>query len=103
MSSDVLGGNKYASLRFEADFPLGLPEEYGITGGVFLDMGSLWDLDNTAGAATVDDDFELRSAAGFSLLWDTPIGPLRMNFAKPIDKNPLDETNSFDVTISTQF
>ena len=101
--SDVLGGNTYAALRFEADFPLGLPEEYGITGGVFLDMGSVWDLNNTAGVATVDDSFELRSAAGFSLLWATPIGPLRLNFSQPIKKNALDETNNFDITISTQF
>ncbi|NNE79506.1 MAG: outer membrane protein assembly factor BamA [Silicimonas sp.] len=103
VESDVLGGNKYVSLRLEADFPLGLPEEYGLSGGVFVDMGSLWGLDNTAGVAVVDDSFELRSSVGFSLFWDTPIGPLRMNFAKPIEKNPLDEENSFDVTISTQF
>ena len=102
-SSDVLGGNSYFSLRFEADFPLPLPAEYGISGGVFYDMASLWDLDNVAGAATVDDSFELRSSVGVSLLWDTPIGPLRMNFSKPIKENALDETNTFDVTISTTF
>ena len=28
--------------RFEAEFPLGLPEEYGILGGAFLDVGSVW-------------------------------------------------------------
>ncbi len=28
----------------EAEFPLGLPEEYGITGGVFFDIGSVWGL-----------------------------------------------------------
>jgi outer membrane protein insertion porin family len=28
--------------RFEAAFPLGLPEEYGISGGVFYDVGSVW-------------------------------------------------------------
>ncbi|MCV6593530.1 MAG: outer membrane protein assembly factor BamA [Silicimonas sp.] len=102
-NSDVLGGNAFVSLRFEADFPLPLPSEYGISGGLFYDMASLWDLDNTAGAAVVDDGFELRSSIGVSLLWDTPIGPLRMNFAKPIKENALDRTNSFDVTISTQF
>ena len=94
-NSDVLGGNKYASLRFEADFPLGLPEEYGISGGVFYDIGNL--------AGAVDDSFELRSSVGVSIFWDTPIGPLRLNFAKAIDKNPLDEENTFDITISTQF
>ena len=91
------------SLRFEADFPLGLPEEYGISGGVFYDMGSLWSLDNTAGVAPVDDGFELRSAIGVSLFWATPIGPLRLNFAKPIKKNDLDEEYTFGITLSTQF
>jgi outer membrane protein insertion porin family len=102
-NSDVLGGNTYMSLRFEADFPLPLPAEYGISGGVFYDMASLWDLDNTAGAAAVDDSFELRSSIGVSLFWDTPIGPLRMNFSKPLEQNDLDETNTFDFTVSTRF
>lgn len=101
--SDVLGGNSYAALRLEANFPLGLPEEYGISGGVFFDAGSLWDLDNTAGVVTVDDDFELRTAVGVSIFWTTPIGPLRLNFAKPLESNPLDDENTFDITISTQF
>lgn len=101
--SDVLGGNTFAALRLEADFPLGLPEEYGIRGGVFFDAGSLWNLDNTAGVATVDDSFELRTSIGVSIFWDTPIGPLRLNFAQPLEKNPLDEENAFDITISTQF
>ena len=103
VDSDVLGGNTYAALRLEADFPLGLPEEYGISGGVFFDAGSLWSLDNTAGIVTVDDDFELRTSVGVSIFWDTPIGPLRLNFAKPIKKNVLDEENTFDITIQTQF
>ena len=103
VETDVLGGNKYVAARFEADFPLGLPEEYGITGGVFLDAGSLWGLDNTAGDSIVDDGFELRSSVGFSLLWDTPIGPLRMNFSNPLRSNPLDDERSFDFTISTGF
>ena len=51
----------------------------------------------------VDDSFDLRSAVGFGLLWDTPIGPLRMDFTRPLDKSELDETNSFDITISTRF
>ena len=101
--ADVIGGNAFVSVRFEADFPLGLPEEFGLAGGVFLDFASLWDLDNTNGAAAVDDGFDLRASIGFSLFWDTPIGPLRMNFATPLRENALDETNAFDITISTQF
>ena len=101
--SSVLGGNKYVAARFEADFPLGLPEEFGISGGVFFDVGSLWGLDNTAGVAVVDDSFELRSSIGFSLLWDTAIGPIRMNFSNPIRSNPSDDERTFDFTISAGF
>ena len=101
--SDVLGGNKYFSARFEADFPLGLPEEYGISGGVFADFASVWDLDNVNGATIVDDSFELRSSVGVSIFWETPIGPLRINLAQPVQENPLDETVTFDIAVSTQF
>ena len=101
---DGLGGNIFAVARFEADFPLGLPEEYGITGGVFLDAGSVWSLDNIAGTGgDVDDSAKLRSAVGFSLFWNTPIGPLRFNFSKALKKETYDKEQTFDLTISTKF
>ena len=97
---DALGGNYFAVAKFEAEFPLGLPEEYGIHGGVFLDVGSVWGLDVATG---VDDSFHLRSAAGVSLFWDTPIGPLRFNFSRALEKRPYDIERDFDLTISTRF
>ncbi|MAQ45378.1 MAG: outer membrane protein assembly factor BamA [Confluentimicrobium sp.] len=104
---DALKGEMFAVARFEADFPLGLPEEYGINGGVFFDVGSVWGLSDTAGGEDgsdeVDDAFYLRSSLGVSLFWDTPIGPLRFNFAKPIVKKDYDEEQPFDLTISTRF
>lgn len=109
-NNDVLGGNAFAVARFEAEFPLGLPEEYGITGGVFADAGSVWSLDNldggssgTDGLQLVDDGFALRSSVGLSLFWRTPIGPLRFNYAAPISKQDYDETQNFNLTISTEF
>jgi outer membrane protein insertion porin family len=103
-NEDALGGNLYAVARFEADFPLGLPEEYGLGGGVFFDVGSVWSLDNVNGTGgAVDDGMNLRSAIGFSLLWDTPIGPLRMNFSKALIKEDYDRERSFDLTVQTQF
>lgn len=104
-NQDALGGDLFAVARFEADFPLGLPEEYGITGGTFLDVGSVWSLDNTAGfgGSTVDDSLNLRVVAGFSVFWTTPIGPLRFNFSQALVKEDYDEEQSFDLTISTKF
>lgn len=104
-TDDALGGNLFAVARFEADFPLGLPEEYGIEGGVFLDVGSVWGLDDKVGAngQIVDDGFNLRSAIGVSVLWDTPIGPLRFNFSRALQKEDYDEDQAFDLTVSTRF
>ena len=100
---DALGGNMFAVARFEADFPLGLPEEYGITGGAFLDVGSIWSLDNTAGVTEVDDSFIPRAVVGFSVFWTTPIGPLRFNFSHAVKKEDYDKEQTFDLTISTKF
>ncbi|WP_082738941.1 outer membrane protein assembly factor BamA [Aliiruegeria sabulilitoris] len=106
-NEDVLGGNYFAVARFEAEFPIGLPEEYGISGGLFWDIGSVWGLDNTAGGTDgndeVDDDFYLRSAAGVALLWDSPLGPLRFNFSRPLLKEDYDEEQNFEFTVSTSF
>lgn len=103
-NEDALGGNYFAVARFEAEFPLGLPEEYGVAGGLFLDVGSVWGLDDTAGyLGEVDDDLYWRSVIGFSLFWDTAIGPLRFNFSKALVKEDYDLEQNFDLTISTRF
>ncbi|MEL6203912.1 MAG: outer membrane protein assembly factor BamA [Pseudomonadota bacterium] len=106
-NEDALGGNSFVVARFEADFPLGLPEEYGILGGVFYDIGTVWDLDNVDGGPDgtqeVDDGFSLRSAAGVSIFWETALGPLRFNFSRPIQIEDFDEEQNFEFTISTRF
>ena len=106
-NQDALGGNMYATARFETEFPIGLPEEYSIRGGAFVDFGSVWGLDNTNGGATgtntVDDSFSLRSSIGVLLFWDTPIGPLRFNLSRAIKKQSYDKERKFDLTISSQF
>ncbi|MDR7125285.1 outer membrane protein assembly factor BamA [Pseudotabrizicola sp. 4114] len=106
VTGDALGGNFYAVARFEADFPIGLPEEYGLSGGLFMDVGSVWGLKGTvvdALGAPIDTGFNPRAAVGVSVLWDAPIGPLRFNFSKALKKEDYDKERSFDLTISTQF
>ena len=100
---NALGGNYFAVARFEAAFPLGLPEEYGISGGVFADVGSVWGLDDTAGHLPVDDGFHLRSVIGVSIFWDTALGPLRFNFSLPIQVEDYDRTREFDFTVEARF
>lgn len=104
-NADGLGGNYFWAARAEAQFPLGLPEEYGIMGGLFADVGSIWGLDNTVGSGgeIVDDDMHIRAAVGASIFWTTPIGPLRFNFSHAVKQEDYDKEQSFDLTISTQF
>jgi outer membrane protein insertion porin family len=104
-ADDPLGGNLYAVARLEAEFPLGLPEEIGLTGGLFYDIGNLWDLDgaDTTGGTIVGAGGSTRQVIGFSLFWDTAIGPLRFNFSHALEKESFDRDQSFDFTLRTQF
>jgi outer membrane protein insertion porin family len=105
LNNDPLGGNFMAVARLEALFPLGLPDEYNLTGGVFADIGSVWGLDDTNGDGGVQVDAELhwRTVVGVSLFWDSIIGPLRFNFSRALDTQPYDITRDFDFTIETRF
>lgn len=104
-ADDFLGGNYYAVARLEAEFPLGLPEELGLRGGLFYDVGNLWNLDkvDTAGATVVGANGSVRQVVGFSLLWTTGFGPLRFNFSKALVKEPFDKERNFDLTLQARF
>ncbi|QIE56080.1 outer membrane protein assembly factor BamA [Pikeienuella piscinae] len=112
---DALGGDFYAVGRAEVSFPVGLPEEFGIHGGLFADVGTLWGLDDNSARdtnvdsasngldITVDDSAHLRAAVGASIFWDSGFGPLRLNFAIPVKKQSGDETEFFRLTVGTRF
>ncbi len=104
-ADDALGGNFYAVAKFEAQFPLGLPEEIGIRGALFYDVGNLWNLDgaNLTGGSVVGEGGSFRHVVGVSVLWDTVIGPLRFNFSRALVKEDFDEEQTFDLTLSAQF
>ena len=102
-TNQVLGGNKYVSAKAEVRFPIGNLDAYGISGGVFLNAGSVWGLDAT-NANVVSSDFDMRVAGGFTVFWDTQIGPLRFDFARPIQhQEGVDETENFRFSISSSF
>ncbi|WP_425082823.1 outer membrane protein assembly factor BamA [Ruegeria profundi] len=102
---DAIGGNYYWVARFESDFPLGLPEELGLRGGLFYDVGNLYNVSNvnTAGANIVGADGSIRHVLGVSVLWETPFGPLRFNFSKALKKEDFDKEQSFDLTVQARF
>ena len=106
LSDDALGGNFLLASRFEVSFPLGLPEELGIYGGLFVDIGSVWALNGEPfgnNGRTIDDSFELRAAIGGLLFVDTPFGPLELSFGFPVLEGDFDETEFFRLTVGTRF
>ncbi|MGY6697894.1 MAG: outer membrane protein assembly factor BamA [Roseinatronobacter sp.] len=110
-NKDVLGGNRYFSVQLEAQFPLGTPEEYGLSGGVFADAGSVWGVDNVSGVPglnmndgpTNTNRLHVRATVGVSLFWDSPLGPLRFDFSRAVRKLDSDRTQNFDFSIVSQF
>jgi outer membrane protein insertion porin family len=100
--NDALGGNKYTVAKFEMDFPLGLPEEYGMSGGAFYHAGNLWDT-GASGNRLLYDNGAWRHVVGATLYWTTPIGPLRFDFTRALKKETHDEERTFDMSIATRF
>ena len=101
-NNDALGGENFAVVRLEAEFPFGLPDEYGLSGGLFYDIGNLWSLKKINNNVLYEDG-SWRQAIGASIFWKTPIGPLRFNFSDVLKKEQYDRDESFDLTISTRF
>jgi len=102
-SGEHLGGNLYAAAKFEAEFPLGLPAEFGITGGAFYDIGSLWNVNTIVPPLAQSVDFEPRHVIGLSLFWESPFGPIRMDFSKALQKEPGDIERNFDFSVRSDF
>ena len=99
-------------MRAGISFPLGLPDELGVYGGFFADVGTLWGLDENTFTDTVfpdgspvviDDSAAIRASVGASLFIDSSFGPLRFNFAFPLLKETQDELERFRFTVGTRF
>jgi outer membrane protein insertion porin family len=94
-TNDALGGSLYWGATVEAQTPLYfLPKDIGIKIAVFADAGSVWDYQgptswNVTGETLqvgLDSASMIRSSVGVGLLWDSPLGPLRVDLAYPITK-----------------
>lgn len=100
ITQDALGGNIYYTGSTELQFPLGL-DDFGITGAVFMDVGSLYDVDETG--FEVVDEASLRAAAGVGLGWKSPFGPIRIDFSQAFLKETYDETETIRFNFGTRF
>lgn len=90
---DAIGGTLYWGASVEMQFPIfGLPKDLGMRAAVFADAGSLWDYQglNAAQLAVLfpgqaitpsDNGMKIRASVGAGLIWDSPFGPIRIDYA----------------------
>ena len=104
----ALGGNRYAVLRLDMQFPRAFGAQEGrFVPGLFVDAGSLWGLDSVAGGRTganlVDDGAHLRAALGLTLRIRTGIGPVEIYAAHPLERQTGDEVQNFGLSFNHRF
>ncbi len=104
---DALGGEIFWATTAEVRFPLPLiPEDLGISGAFFVDAGSLFGAGKFAEdllGANLADEASVRASAGFSILWNSPLGPLRLDIAKAFLKERFDQEQLIRFGASTKF
>ncbi|MEX0852877.1 MAG: outer membrane protein assembly factor BamA [Bauldia sp.] len=97
----ALGGKNFWAATAEVQFPLPmLPPDFGLRGAVFADAGMLFGVDTPAAclsppaaiACSITSDTVLRSSVGASILWASPFGQLRVDFAQALSKASYDNT-----------
>jgi outer membrane protein insertion porin family len=106
-----LGGKYFWATTAEVRFPLPLiPENLGMQGAVFVDAGSLWGPGEAAIQAVdidegsyIEDTADVRLSTGVSLIWQSPLGPLRADLAEALLKADFDRTELFRFGASTAF
>jgi len=130
---DALGGTKYWGASAELQMPFWfLPREVGLKGAIYADAGGLYDYKGpttwiTTGELTTpansncvrpttvplspgtctglvyDNGNTVRSSVGVGLIWASPFGPLRFDYAVPLTKGPFDRVQQFKFGGGTSF
>lgn len=98
---DALGGERYYKGEADVSFPIGLPNEFGIKGRLFSEVGSLWQTSDSG--PEVVDDSSLRASIGTGLQWKSPLGLIRVDFGVPVIKTEFDEKELVRVNFGSRF
>lgn len=101
-SGAVVGGSRKLNLNAEllAPFP-GAGNDRTLRMYAFLDVGGV--AGPGGGFIINENSNSLRSSAGIGISWISPVGPLRLAFAKPIKKFDGDKIQSMQFQIGTTF
>lgn len=127
-TGDALGGTQYWGASAELQMPFWfLPKEVGLKGAVYADAGQLsgykgptsWiqtgevnapgcipatgSSVGTCAGLQYDDGNIVRTSVGVGLIWQSPFGPLRFDYAVPITKGKYDRVQEFRFGGGTTF
>lgn len=104
---DEIGGKTYFAASAEIKFPLGLPKEIGINGIAFADCATLYDIDEPKNIENVKGKYfnskKLRASYGAGIIWESPIGLIRLEYGIPIAKAKFDHVEKFNFSIGRSF
>lgn len=114
---DALGGTQYWGASVELQMPFWfLPKEVGLKGAIYADAGQLssykgplagqllpTDQPNGLRGFNPYDDSTVRTSVGVGLIWQSPFGPLRFDYAVPITKGKYDRVQEFRFGGGTTF
>jgi outer membrane protein insertion porin family len=90
-SDDALGGTRFVRASAEISYPT-------------LDAGTLSRSDETPLSTELfRDDEKIRASVGLGISWDSPFGPVRLDYAVPILKQTYDKTEQIHFSFGTRF
>ena len=102
-----VGGEAYAIGTVELRVPNFLPDELGIKTALFTDVGTVGMVADKPVCnlltLCIVDETTLRASAGVSVYWNSPFGPVRLDFSQVLNKESYDQTESFRFSAGTKF
>lgn len=106
-NNSPLGGNSFVALRTDIQMPYLFGEEATAVPGVFMDLGSIWDLNSVVGGPNgtqiVDDSLNLRASFGISIQLNTAVGPISVSLAHAAKKERNDQTQILMLSYNRSF
>jgi outer membrane protein insertion porin family len=95
---DALGGAKRIIGNAELQFPFpGSGQDRSLRWFTFADAGQIYQENQKIRPS------ELRTSAGIGLQWISPVGPLKLSYAKPLNAKPGDRLERFQFQMGTGF
>ena len=114
LDGNPLGGNRRLNFSFEAYVPIPGADRT-LRGIGFVDAGQVWGqipkiengqvvlVNGTPAFENEKLDLDLRYSVGVGIAWISPLGPLKLSYAYPLNTKPTDRIQRFQFQIGTGF